>query len=250
VAGSVLTALGLLLAPDHDARAQSDCQVALERWAKLSNTRVVPKGVHERGACLQAETVRSDLLDALARVRGICADGAPDQVQQQARALLNINQDFISSLAICSSITERADGGAGGSSSGGGGDGWVTKSAPSAPTLAAPAGPPLTGGPRPSVISPAPGSATVPSPPCLEISPGQSGGFSLVNRRCQGHAVLVVVETRGGGGETSCRGYEIRQSLALAASEGAAPKVNFECVAGGGPCNKDRLGDMFPECDW
>jgi hypothetical protein len=29
-----------------------------------------------------------------------------------------------------------------------------------------------------------------------------------------------------------------------------APRINYECVASLGGCNKDRLGDMFPECDW
>ena len=47
--------------------------------------------------------MREELLAALARTRGLCADS--DQSAQQTRTLLNINQTFIASLVVCHSDT-------------------------------------------------------------------------------------------------------------------------------------------------
>jgi hypothetical protein len=77
----------------------------------------------------------------------------------------------------------------------------------------------------------------------------QNDTFALVNHRCRGHTVLAVIETKSASGETLCKGYAIGQSQAVRSSS-APPRVNYECVLSQGPCNKDRLGDMFPECDW
>jgi hypothetical protein len=101
------------------------------------------------------------------------------------------------------------------------------------------------------VPSPAPPAAgPPPSPPCIDISPAQNGSFALVNQKCRGHTVLAVIETAGTGSETACRGYAINYTLALRGPPARPPRINYECVVGQGSCNKDRLGDMFPECDW
>jgi hypothetical protein len=100
----------------------------------------------------------------------------------------------------------------------------------------------------------APGPA--PNPPCLEIvaaqsvSPAQGGNFALVNRRCRGHTVLAVIETQAATGETVCTGHAVGQGLAVRAPLATPPRINYECVSGQGPCTRERLGDMFPECDW
>jgi hypothetical protein len=272
---------GLLLAVAPAVRADSDCQAAFERWAKISGARVVPSATSGRGACLPSEEVRTGLLDGLARARGICADSVSDQGVQQTRMLLSINQGFIASLGICTG----ADGAVAKADAGGG---WVTKAAPNLdnPRAAAPlplqppsppppprvavAPPPPVAlpppvPPRPAVVAapvpaapaavaPAPGAA--PTPPCLEIvaaqsvSPAQGGNFALVNRRCRGHTVLAVIETQAATGETVCVGHAIGQGLAVRAPLATPPRINYECVSGQGPCTKERLGDMFPECDW
>jgi hypothetical protein len=87
-----------------------------------------------------------------------------------------------------------------------------------------------------------------PKPPCLEVAPAGGEVYALVNRRCKGHTVLAVVETRAASGETACKGYAIGVGVNLRGS--GAPRINYECVASLGACNRERLGDMFPECDW
>jgi hypothetical protein len=131
------------------------------------------------------------------------------------------------------------------------------------PKIAAPVAPQkpptVTGGPRPSVIAPAPPKPVVvvppketataaPKPPCLEVAAPQGDVYALVNRRCKGHTVLAVIETRAASGETACKGYTIGVGVNLRGA--SAPRINYECVATLGGCTKDRLGDMFPECDW
>jgi hypothetical protein len=295
-AGSALATCGLLLAVGPHAWADGECELAFEKWAKMSSARIVPQSANGRGACVPTETVRNELLDGLASARGICAEFGSDQSQRQTRTLLNINQSFVASLVVCPS-SDSADGG----------EAWSTKSAPvpekpvvsspaavppppksaitapvpdrpktvvaappPAPPTAAPAAvppppkapvaAPVPARPKTVVAAPPPAPptpaapqpaapASPPSPPCLEISPTQSNSYALVNRRCAGHTVLAVIETRGPGGETACRGYAISQSLAVRAGA-TPPRLNYECVLSPGPCNRLRLGDMFPECDW
>jgi hypothetical protein len=230
-----LAALALLLAVVPPAWAASDCQTAFEKWAILSSARlrVVPpsesEGANGRGACVPTEAVRHELLEALARARGFCAE-LFDQSVQQTRTLLNINHTFIASLLVCHSGTADAP------------TEWVTKSAPAPERPKVAARPPAP--PKPAVATPPP------APPCLEISAAQDDHYAVVNRRCRGHTVLAVIETRGPAGETVCRGYTISQRLAVRAPRATPPRVNHECVLSQGPCNKDRLGNMFPECDW
>jgi hypothetical protein len=255
--GCVLATAGLLLAVAPLALADSDCQLAFERWTKQSSTylRVVPQSHSQgRGACVPNEAVRKELLDGLARTRTVCAASATSENLAQTRTLLSINQGFISSLGVCDS--DAAVGGAG----------WATKSAPAPerPVLVAPSPDP----PRPVVVAPTPAppkpvvvapppappksvaAVPPPTPPCLEIAPASEDQYALVNRRCRGHTVLAVIESRSGEGETVCRGYTITQSVAVRTAKNTPPRVNHECVTGLGTCNKERLGSIFPECDW
>jgi hypothetical protein len=255
----VLAAVGALSALAPPAGADTDCRLAFERWAKQSATylRVVPHSQSQgRGACVPNEAVRRQLLEELGRTRTVCSVAATDENLAQARTVLNINQGFISSLAVCDS--DAADAGAG----------WATKSAPTAqppeppprPVAVTPPASPkpvaaVPPPPRPVAVPPPPApkpavAAPPPTPPCLEIAPASEKEYALVNRRCRGHTVIAVIETRGGEGETVCRGYTITQSLSVRAPKNAPPRVNHECVTTNGSCNKDRLGNMFPECDW
>jgi hypothetical protein len=226
------------------AWAQSDCQQAFERWTKLSGARVrvVSPAESQKGACIPTETVRQELLAALARTRSVCAES--HQNAQQTRTLLNINQTFIASLVVCDS--DAADTAPTSTAK--------PAPAPEKPKVAVPLpAPPPPPKPPPAAQKPvvaAPPPAPPPTPPCLEISPRSAEQFALVNRGCRGHTVLAVIETRGAGGETVCKAYSINQSLAVRTSGAAPPRINHECVLSQGPCNKGRLESMFPECDW
>jgi hypothetical protein len=259
VAASAQVTLGLLLALAPHAWADNDCQRAFARWAKLSSAHIVPQSTSARGACVLTESMRSNLLEELSRAHSVCAETAVDQSSQQTRTLLGINRTFLTSLAACASGNTEA------------GPGWATKSqpivvapppapppVPSRPPVAAP--PPA---PPKSVVAVAPPAAPpappkpaittvpAPAPPCLDISPAQSDSYALVNRRCRGHTVLGVIEIRGTSGETACRGFAISQTLNVRAPGAAAPpRINYECVANQPRCNKERLGEIFPECDW
>jgi hypothetical protein len=256
-AAAIPAALGLLFAVAEGTWAQTGCQVAFEKWAQSSSAQVRPApDASGRGACIATEAARQSLLDGLARTRELCGDSS-DASLQPTRTLISINHSFIASLGVCRA--EKADTA----------DSWSIKTAPTPekapPKVAAPLPPPppVAGGPRPSVIAPAPPKAVIvapsvvppkaeagtgaPKPPCLEVA-AQGDVYSLVNRRCKGHTVLAVIETRAASGETACRGYSIGVGLNLKGP--SAPRVNYECVATMGGCNKDRLGDMFPECDW
>jgi hypothetical protein len=238
-----VAALGAVLAVAPLAWAQSDCQAAFERWAKLSSARVRLAAQNDgRGDCIPTEAARQELLAALARTKSLCA--AADQ--GATRTMLDINRTFISSLAVCRSDAADTP------------PDWTTKAAPGPekPKVAAPVpAPPPPAPPKPPPAPPkpvvvAPPPALLPTPPCLEVSPRGEEQFALVNRRCSGHTVLAVIETRGAGGETVCKGYSINQSLAVRTSGKAPPRINHECVLSQGPCNKGRLEGMFPECDW
>jgi len=222
----VVAALAVLPAVAPLAWAQSECQTAFEKWTKLSDARLRKEGGSGRGACIPSEAVREELLAALTRTRGLC-----DPTQS---TLLNINQTFITSLAVCEADTADTQ--------------------PERPKVAAPL--PVTPPPSPPPPAPpksvlvVPPPAPPPSPPCLELTSQKDEQFTLVNRRCRGHTVLAVIETRGGEGETVCKGYSISQSLAVRTSGAVPPRINHECVLSQGPCNRDRLESMFPECDW
>jgi hypothetical protein len=203
----------------------------------------VPRGGAERGACIPSEEARNDLLEGLSRARAICSEAAADQSVTQTRTMLYINQNFVNSLEVCA---------ASGSTAAAGSDSWSTKAAPSAEPQAAAAVPAQ---PRPAAVIPPPAApksaaaAPPPTPPCIEMSRAQNDSYALINRRCSGHTVLAVVETRNAAGQTECRGYTVNHSLSVPAPA-APPRLNYECVAGQATCNQSRLGDMFPECEW
>jgi hypothetical protein len=231
--GSAVAALGALLAVAPLASAQTDCRTAFDRWAKLSSARVRGTAQNEgRGDCIPSEAMRQELLTALARTRSVCAGTD----QGATRTMIDINQSFVTALVLCRPDPtdppppqeEKPR---------------VVEPPPSPP-------PPAPKPPPPKIVVAPPPPAPPPSPPCLEISPGKAGQFALVNRGCRGHAVLAVIETRGAGGETVCKGYSINQSLAVRTAGSAPPRINHECVLSAGPCNKTRLENMFPECDF
>jgi len=223
-------AFGALLAVVPFASAQTDCQTAFERWAKLSSARVRGTAQNEgRGDCIPSEAMRQELLTALVRTKGLCA-GADHGA---TRTMIDINQSFVTALVLCR--PDPAD-----------------PPPPAEEKIVEPPQPPT---PPPAPKPPPPPPKVVaapppPSPPCLEISPGKAEQFALVNRRCRGHTVLAVIETRGAGGETVCKGYSINQSLAVRTAGNAPPRINHECVLSAGPCNRTRLENMFPECDF
>jgi hypothetical protein len=256
-----------MLAVAEHTWAQSACQAAFERWAQMSSAQV--RRVHDvggHGACIPSEAVRRSLLDSLGRAGGLCGDSSNAGLQP-TRTLISINHSFITSLGLCQTDSAAA------------GEGWSIKTAPALetpppkapaplprpkppPKVAAPLPPPkplVTGGPRPSVVAPAPPkpvaiapseqtATAVPKPPCLEVAAPQGDIYALINRRCKGHTVIAVIETRAASGETACKGYMVGVGLNLRGAK--APRVNYECVASLGSCNKNRLSDMFPECDW
>ena len=255
-ASAAVTAAALgLLALAEQTWAQSDCQAAFQRWAQMSSAQV--RRVQEvggRGACIPSEAARRGLLDALGRAGGLCGNSSNASLQP-TRTLISINHSFITSLSVCRTESAATD------------DSWSIKTAPAVETpppkiaapLPPPKPPPVTGGPRPSVVAPAPPkpvvvappketAAAAPKPPCLEVAAPQGDVYALVNRRCKGHTVLAVIETRAASGETACKGYTIGVGVNLRGAR--APRINYECVASLGGCNKARLGDMFPECDW
>jgi hypothetical protein len=164
--------------------------------------------------------VRKELLDELTHTSGQCAEpsSSSDQSLQQTRTLININQSFIASLVVCRATGADL------------GTGWVTNSTAAAVKPLTPTRPP--------------------TPPCLEISRTKQEYYALINRRCRGHTVLAVIETSAAAGEIACKGYTISESLAVRTARDTPPRINHECILNQGPCNKDHLGSMFPECDW
>jgi hypothetical protein len=71
-----------------------------------------------------------------------------------------------------------------------------------------------------------------------------------VNRRCAGESVLAVIEILDDSGKAECKVYTIGRRLTLRAKNNVPPRVNHECILNQERCNKDRVGSMFPECDW
>jgi hypothetical protein len=274
-----MSALAALLVIAPQVFAQSDCQAAFEKWAKVSKTRLrAPPAGDERGACLQSETVRKELLEELARNRAIC-EGDPswlDQIPQQTKMMIDINENFVRSLNVCPK--ESADVGTGWDSNLSQG---VSKMP--APSVAAPKiTPPTVVAPKmaaptvvapkmaaPAVVAPkvaaptevapkvaaptevAPKMATpksaAPAHGCLKLERAER--YSLVNH-CAGQTVLAVVETRDTSGRSACKAYSVSGAISLGNDKTVDVKVNHECVLNRGSCTSKHVGSMFPECDW
>jgi hypothetical protein len=211
-------ALTLLVAIAPHARAEGECERGFAWWAKLSKARVrASPPSDDRGACLESEDVRRELLDGLARNRRACdsATSSLGQSLQQTKTMIDVNDGFIRSLGICPKEERAAVG-----------KGWATKLQAAARKPTAP-----TGG-------------------CLELTHTKSEGHTLVNRHCAGHTVLAVVETRDADGKTACKTYSVSDTLPMGNDRTASLKVNHECVLNRGTCTSKRVGSMFPECTW
>jgi hypothetical protein len=193
-----------------------ECQTAFEAWVKLSErTLQKPRGGEgDRGACVATEDVRKELLNGLVRARALCEAESSllDASPQQTKSMIDINENFIAALPVCRTEPAQKE--------------WDTKA------------------------SPQPTERRAASPPCLRISPSRPGEFALVNRRCAGESVLAVIEILDDSGKAECKVYTIGRRLTLRAKNNVPPRVNHECILNQERCNKDRVGSMFPECDW
>jgi hypothetical protein len=211
---STLFALTLLLAIGPHALAEGECERSFEWWAKVSKARMrASPPSDDRGACLESEDVRKELLDGLARTRAACdvATSWFQQSLQQTKTMIDINDGFIRSIGICPKQAVGA--------------GWATKL---------------------QVAAPKPGAA---AGGCLNLKHETAERFTLVNRHCAGQTVLAVVEMRDTAGKTACKSYLVNDTVAVGIDGTAALKVNHECVLNRGNCTLKLINGMFPECD-
>jgi hypothetical protein len=220
----VIVAAILLTAPGGTAGASEECAAAFAQWVKLSEQRIRrPNGAAgagtvpsapAAGACIPGEAARRELLQGLARTRGICAaSAATDHATQHTKVMIGINESFIAALAFCRS--EAA--------------------APAAKTPPKPAET-VRRTPRPRA--------------CLEISRVAADRHVVANRRCRGTRVLGVIETRAASGVTACKAYTIEERATLSTPGEAPPTLNYECPLDTETCTRERIAAMFPECDW
>jgi hypothetical protein len=212
-AAILLAGIAVLLAGGTSpTRADSDCTAAFERWSKVSSTRTrkqnAATGAPE--ACLASEAARADLLQALAKTRGLC-EGAPwlDQSAKQTLEMIDINASVIGSVPLCRSEEVPA------------------KTVEPDPAPARPAARPRA---------------------CLEVTQAAPERFVLSNRKCAGRSVLAVIERKDAAGKIACKAYSISRQLAVATP--ARPEINYQCILDEGNCTKAHVATFFPECDW
>jgi hypothetical protein len=252
VAG-VLTALGVSLATAN-AASGDDCRSVFAAWAAISERQLQQQpasGNAGPGACLQSESVRSNLLKGLERARASCADTSTwlSSGDQTTKSLIDINESFITSLPVCAAHAAEK------------GPGWATEAAPieAAPVEAAPveAAPVVPRRKAAAPVEPAPVEAApvVPkrkaaTPPCLHVSSSKAAELVLSNRRCPGETVLAVVEVSDQAGRSECKAYSIRESFTMRASQKSLPRINHECILNQRSCTKEHISSMFPECEW
>ena len=249
-----MSTLTLLLVTGLHALAEGECQLGFERWAKFSKARLrTPPPGDDRGACLESEFVRKELLDGLARNRATCqsATSSSEQSPQQTMTMIDINDGFIRSLGLCPK-EERSETGAE----------WTTRSQTAAPKqlevttpkqLEVNAPKQLPAAAPKQLQATAPKSVTPPvaaTRSCLDVEHGKAGHYTIVNRHCAGQTVLAVVETRDTAGKTACKGYSFSGTITVGTDMTAALNVNHQCVLNRGSCTSKHLGSMFPECDW
>lgn len=247
-----LWALGALLSAllffGRGAVAASDCQASFARWSKLSQARVrlqdwaTGSGLPVSGkrppkqACAPGESVRQELLRALARVRSRCDDAASDPVAPATKTMIRINAGFIRGLPLC-----RTEGAAAS----------ATKAAP-APPASEPSPPAAAAAvtvPAAPAAPPAAGSEGF-LRRCLEVARISPDRYTLSNERCRGSTVLAIVETREASGGIECRAHAIGQRTTVRSLKNSPPQINHECLLSQGNCTQDNLHAMFPECDW
>jgi hypothetical protein len=242
LAGAVSALMAMLVA-SHIALAEDDCQVVFERWAKFSRARLrTPPPGDDRGACLDSDVVRRELLDGLTRIRTTCQSATPgsDSSPQNIKAMIEINDGFIRSLAVCPKAVEAPPAS----------PAWNAnlKVDPKAKADAKPkVDPKPKVEPKPKVIAT---KAVAPPRTCLELEHAKADRYTLVNRHCAGQIVLAVVEMRDAVGKTACKAYSVNGTLTVATGDTATLTVDHECVLNRGSCTSKHVGSMFPECDW
>jgi hypothetical protein len=244
-----LAAFSALLILGPGTAGASECQASFERWSKLSQSRVRVQPSSVIGdkrppsqACAPGESVRQELLKALARVRAKCDELPSDPLVPATKTMLDINEGFLRTLPLC-----RTEG--------------TLVAAPKAgpsPALPQPAPPPPAPPPA-AAPAPAPAVTSPPPPPaqpqgaarrCLHVARVTQDRYTVSNRWCGGSTVLAIVETRGQHGEVECRALAIGQSTTVKSVGNPPPYVNHECLWSHGNCTKEHLDDIFPECDW
>jgi hypothetical protein len=232
-AAVLLAALAVLLGTASASRAQSECAGAFERWSKLSasRTRTQPAASGQE-ACLQSEGARADLLQALAKARGICA-AALDQSAKQTKEMIDINASAIGTVPVCRTEPTPAKE-------------QPVRQQPirQQPVKEQPAAA------RAIEPEPAPARQKVRQRVCLDVSQAAPERFVLANHKCRGRSVLVVIEKKGSSGRIECKGYAISRQLTVATLRDARPHINYECLLDEGGCNKAQVATIFPECDW
>jgi hypothetical protein len=238
IAGAVSALIALLVA-SQIALAEDDCQVGFERWAKLSKTHLhAPPPGDDRGACLDSEVVRRELLEGLARTRATCQSATlgSDSPPPNVKAMIEINDGFIRSLGVCPRAVE------------------APQPSPALNTkLKADAKPKVDPTPKvvpkPKVIAT---KAVTPPRNCLELEHAKADRYTLVNRHCVGQIVLAVVEMRDAAGKTACKAYSVNGTLSVSVGrdDTATVTVDHECILNRGSCTSKHVGSMFPECDW
>jgi hypothetical protein len=212
----VVAAVVVSIATAPGVRASDACSVALESWVKLSESRIHKQKAGDNprtalGACIATEGFRRELLGALAAARRTCeASTAPDPAMQQTKALIGINESFVTSLGLCPPEQRPAK-------------------PPAAPETARPAAHPRE---------------------CLEISRVTAERYVFANRRCSGSKVLAIIETRGASGKVECRAHTIDGQATILAPGKVRPQLDYQCPLGQPRCTKEHLAAMFPECDW
>jgi hypothetical protein len=217
----LLVATAALLGVASDARAQTECTAAFEKWSKLSTARLRMQNAEDAGAasapqrepCMLNQDVRVELQKALARTRSICEE-APwlDQYAKQTKEMIDINANFIGSVPLCRQETPTA-----------------------ARVETEPAPPPPRRAPRARA--------------CLDVAQVGPERYVLSNRKCTGATVLAVIEKRGPTGKIDCKAYTIDRRMAVATLKDARPQINYECVLAQGNCTKAHVATIFPECD-
>jgi hypothetical protein len=243
-AAVVLIALAALFGTVSASRAQSECAGAFERWSKLSASRTrTQSAAGGQEACLQSEGVRADLLQVLAKARGICdAVPFPDQSIRQTKEMIEINAGAIGAVAICRAepvpIREQP---------------IREQPVREQPIREQPVREqPVREQPAARAVEPepAPVRQKLRQRACLDVSQAGPERFVFANHKCRGRSVLVVIEKKGPSGRIECKGYAITRQLTVATPRDARPHINYECLIDEGGCNKQQVATIFPECDW
>ena len=239
-AAVLLTALAALLGTAGAGRAQGECAGAFERWSKLSASRTrTQQAASGQEACLQSEGVRADLMQALAKARGICDAAAwPDQATKQTKDMIDINASAISTVPVCRAepvpIREQP---------------IREQPVREQPVREQPARE-QSAAARAIEPEPAPTRQRVRQRVCLDVSQAAPERFVFANYKCRGRSVLVVIEKKGLSGKIECKGYAITRQLTVATLRDARPHINYQCLLDEGGCNKAHIAAIFPECDW